>query len=79
MAMKRISKRFSHAVYVGGDPKNVDLIFGKVYRVLTPLKLDPERDLRIVDESGEDYLYPADWFAAIEVPLKVRRALAAAG
>jgi hypothetical protein len=76
--MKRISKRLSHAIYAGGDPNNVDLIFGKVYRVLTPLKLDPERDLRVVDESGEDYLYPADWFGPIEVPLKVRRALAAA-
>ena len=27
-----------------------------------------EGDLRVVDESGEDYLYPAEWFVALEVP-----------
>jgi len=29
-------------------------------------------DLRVVEESGEDYLYPADWFVLIEVPKKVQ-------
>jgi len=28
-----------------------------------------------VDESGEDYLYPADWFVALEVPKAVRDSL----
>jgi len=32
-------------------------------------------DLRIVDESGEDYLYPAEWFAAVEIPRRVRTSL----
>jgi hypothetical protein len=32
-------------------------------------------DLRIVDESGEDYLYPADWFVLVELPLAVEESL----
>jgi hypothetical protein len=34
--------------------------------------------LRVIDESGEDYLYPADFFVAIELPLAARKALAKA-
>jgi len=32
-------------------------------------------DLRVVDESGEDYLYPAAWFVAVELPRRVRTSL----
>jgi hypothetical protein len=38
---------------------------------------DAERDgdLRVIDESGEDYLFSADRFVAIEVPASVRASL----
>lgn len=77
MAISEHQKLPTHAIYVGGDSQNVDLIVGKVYRVLKPQKLDRGKEIRIVDESREDYLYPADWFVPIEVPGKVKRALAA--
>lgn len=32
-------------------------------------------DVRVIDESGEDYLYPADDFVFIEVPEAVKEAL----
>lgn len=47
----------------------------KIYRVLPDQDAAREGDLRIVDESGEDYLYPAEWFAAVEVPRRVRASL----
>jgi hypothetical protein len=72
------SRSPAHAIYIGGDAANVDLIVGKVYRVLKPLKLDGLESIRVIDESGEDYLYPSAWFVPIEVPGKVKRALAAA-
>jgi hypothetical protein len=34
--------------------------------------------LRVIDESGEDYLYPAEFFVSIELPQAVNRALRAA-
>jgi hypothetical protein len=47
----------------------------KIYRVVSDQDAQREGDLRIVDESGEDYLYPAEWFAAVEVPRRVRASL----
>jgi len=44
----------------------------KIYRVLPDEDAAREGDLRIVDESGEDYLYPAEWFATVDLPLRVR-------
>lgn len=32
--------------------------------------------VRVIDESGEDYLYPADFFAPIELPASIEKALA---
>ena len=37
----------------------------KIYRVLADPEAERHVDLRIVDESGEDYLYPKDWFVRI--------------
>ncbi len=53
-----------------------ELVVGKVYRKLEAKRNDPSADVRVVDESGEDYLYPASWFVAISVPAKGRKAIA---
>lgn len=45
-----------------------DLGVRKVYRVLPDEAATMRGHLRVVDESGEDYLFPADWFIFIEVP-----------
>lgn len=55
----------------------IDLRFGRVYPVAKPYDNDPSHLIRIVDESGEDYLYPTDWFLPVELPTKAKRALAA--
>jgi hypothetical protein len=47
----------------------------KIYRVLPENEAAKEGDIRIVDESGEDYLYPAEWFVPVEVPRAVEIAL----
>jgi hypothetical protein len=47
----------------------------KIYRVLADKDAAAEGDLRIVDESGEDYLYPAEWVAAIDPPRQLRTSL----
>ena len=35
---------------------------GKIYRVVKPEANDRTADIRVLDESGEDYLYPREWF-----------------
>ena len=47
----------------------------KIYRVLPDPDAAQDCDIRVVDESGEDYLYPASLFAAIAVPTAVRKSL----
>jgi hypothetical protein len=47
----------------------------KIYRVLPDADAARDGDVRIVDESGEDYLYPSEWFAAVHLPRRVRSSL----
>ncbi len=51
----------------------------KVYEYLQPLTSDPKSLIRIVDESGEDYLYPTEYFRPVVLPRPARRALAHGG
>jgi hypothetical protein len=43
-----------------------DLDEGKSYRILCDESAARDGYLRVVDESGEDYLYPLEYFALIE-------------
>ena len=52
-----------------------DLVLSKVYEVLQDTSLEKSKLLRVVDESGEDYVYPEAFFRAIELPLAIRRAI----
>lgn len=47
----------------------------KIYRVLPDEGAEVAGDLRVVDESGEDYLYPADYFVLLELPQAVEKSL----
>jgi hypothetical protein len=49
----------------------------KLYTILHDEAAEQRGMLRIIDESGEDYLYPASWFASLELPDSVARALGA--
>ena len=46
----------------------VDLVLGKVYRLLPDRDAFSEGLIRVVDESGEDYPYPAEQFRVIRIP-----------
>jgi hypothetical protein len=48
----------------------------KVYRVVEDSSAEAHELLRVVDESGEDYLFPADLFVPIELPSRARPAFA---
>ena len=46
----------------------------KVYRVLDDPAAEKSSLIRVIDESGEDYLFPSDLFVPIELPAKARPA-----
>ena len=52
-----------------------DLTVRTVYQVLPDKSAARSNYLRIVDETGDDYLYPADLFVLIDVPLEAQKAL----
>ena len=54
-----------------------DLDIWKVYQVLPDPKAAEVGCLRVIDESGEDYLYPADRFVQVMFPDNVRERLLA--
>ena len=69
----RSGPRFAVCVENSGYPASLEV--HKIYRVLPDQDAAREGDLRIVDESGEDYLYPAEWFAAVDLPRRVKTSL----
>ena len=65
-------------VCVDNDGYDVSLEKRKIYVALRDAAADKHGMLRIVDESGEDYLYPKALFRSIALPLAVKRAVLAA-
>ena len=52
-----------------------DLELRKIYQVLPDESAAKNNYVRVIDESGEDYLYPASYFVLIELPKEAERAL----
>ena len=52
-----------------------DLEMRKIYRVVPDESAEKEGHLRVVDESGDDYLYPTNYFVSVEVPKEAAQAL----
>ncbi len=50
----------------------------KIYRVIPDTQAAEHQLIRVVDESGEDYLYPMDYFVSIDLPQAVEKAIAMA-
>ncbi len=73
-----MEKDHKFVVCVQNTDYGASLILHKLYQVLPDDKAATHGYLRIVDESGEDYLYPENWFAPIELPQAVEEALLAA-
>ena len=60
-------KHIEFAICVANEGYD-DLEVWKVYQVLPDAKAAGVGCMRVIDESGEDYLYPADRFAAVDSP-----------
>jgi hypothetical protein len=47
----------------------------KVYEVLIDREAEKHHQIRVIDESGEDYLYPAKFFAPVRLPAETKEKL----
>jgi len=70
---KKASRRC--AVCVANKGSEASLEPNKLYVVLSDRQAEADALVRVIDEDGEDYLYPADWFVAVEVPKAVQASL----
>ena len=67
---RRQESQFVVCVANDGYPASLEL--HKIYRVPPDDQARRDGDLWIIDESGEDYLYPAQWFVPVEIPQAVK-------
>jgi len=72
MTEPRSNKRFGLCVE---NKDSEDLEKRKIYVVLPDEEAEKEGYLRVIDESGEDYLYPASYFILVELPAEAQAAL----
>ncbi len=63
---------------VSNDSYPASLEVRKVYQALPDPVAASRGFVRVIDESGEDYLYPSDCFVAVELPQAAARAFAGA-
>jgi hypothetical protein len=72
--MVKESKEKSYALCIE-NKECEDLEKRKIYMVLPDDEAAKKGYLRIVDESGEDYLYPQSYFVLVELPREVQNAM----
>ena len=63
---------------VKNDDYPASLELRKVYRVVSDTKAVEHQYIRIIDESGEDYLFPRDYFVSIKLPRAAEKAFTSA-
>jgi hypothetical protein len=65
-----------YAICVCNDDYPASLELRKLYPVIDDSFAAQHGMVRVIDESGEDYLYPADFFLRVELPASIARTLA---
>jgi hypothetical protein len=75
---KELHKRTNEfVVCVRNEGYEVSLELRKIYQAVPDTGAARHHLLRVIDESGEDYLYPQDFFLPIEVPKAIEKVLLA--
>jgi hypothetical protein len=73
--IKRFTKQL--ALCLNNEGNEASLIVGKVYPSLPDARAAKDALVRVIDESGEDYLFAQSQFAFVDFPERVRRKLLA--
>ena len=67
------AKKPTFAVCVRNEGYEASLERNKIYAVLADEDARRDGDLRVIDESGEDYLFPAEYFQLLTLPAGAER------
>lgn len=71
--MKRTEPEFAVCVKNKGYAASLEL--GRLYQVVSDEAAAKLRQIRVIDESGEDYLYPEQYFVAVRLPQSAEKAV----
>ncbi|HET6203611.1 MAG TPA: hypothetical protein VFI25_12500 [Planctomycetota bacterium] len=72
------AKKGPYVVCLSNEDFRASLIVRKIYRSLRDPAVEKRGLIRVIDESGEDYLFPAALFAPIRIPEALEKRLAKA-
>ncbi|MDQ3633891.1 MAG: hypothetical protein M3405_05185 [Acidobacteriota bacterium] len=70
-----MSEKPQFAICIKNEEYPASLQLWKVYRVLPDEKGERHNMIRVIDESGEDYLFSASYFVSVDLPKAVESAL----
>ena len=73
MATKKQFPKFAICIHNKDYPASLEL--HKIYRILPDEDAEADGDLRVIDESGEDYLFPAHYFLLLALPAGISKKL----
>ena len=73
--MKRFTKQF--ALCLDNEGNEASLVVGKVYPIVPDPRAAKDALVRVIDESGQDYLFARTQFAFVDFPASIRRKLLA--
>jgi hypothetical protein len=76
--MKQQHSETQFVLCMRNDEYEASLEVRKIYQVLPDSRATQHQLIRIIDESGEDYLYPRDYFVFIKLPQTATEAFAVA-
>ena len=74
--MRIKSEKPHYVLCVSNERYPASLEARKIYQSIADPKSEAHGQIRVIDESGEDYLYPQDLFIPIKVPQAATRAFA---
>lgn len=69
-ALETISSTTNLVLCVSNDGYELDLEQGQVYELVPDESLEAD-DLRVIDETGEDYIYPASYFMSSDDEIEI--------
>lgn len=71
--MKNENLRFVVCINNADYPASLEM--NKIYQVVPDEKIELDGEMRIIDESGEDYIYQSAWFVDVRLPVAVKESV----
>jgi hypothetical protein len=70
-----LAKQHYLAICIRNDDYQASLERRKIYECVFDQEAEKHQQIRVIDESGEDYLYPVEYFIPVELPKATERAV----